>query len=79
MGYAEKARRRWPRAGWIVGHGRYASVATCPHGPHPEPITTVMLFESFDEAAHAKREIDWGGCGGRCRGNHRVVDLDSRA
>ena len=65
------ARRRWPRAGWIAGRGRYASVSFC------RPAVTVMLYPTLEGAANEKVELDILGCGGRCIGwrAHRVVDL----
>ena len=65
------ARRRWPRAEWIAGRGRYASVSFC------GPAVTVILYPTLEGALNEKAEIDILGCGGRCTGRraHRVVDL----
>jgi len=65
------ARRRWPRAEWIAGRGRYASVSFC------GPAVTVILYPTLEGALNEKAEIDILGCGGRCMGRraHRVVDL----
>ena len=65
------ARRRWPRAGWIAGRGRYASVSFC------GPAVTAMLYPTIEGALDEKAEIDSLGCGARCAGRraHRVVDL----
>jgi hypothetical protein len=65
------ARRRWPRAEWIAGRGRYASVSFC------GPAVTVILYPTLKGALEEKAEIDILGCGGRCTGRraHRVVDL----
>ena len=52
------ARRRWPRAIWIIGNGEYASVIHCPPG------TTVMLFGTQAEADILKGFIDETACGG---------------
>jgi hypothetical protein len=64
-----EARRRWPKAIWIIGAGEYASVSRCP----PDP--TVMLFETRMEAEIAKAVIDDSACGGRCRRDHEIVFL----
>lgn len=66
--YAAVARRRWPDAEWIIGHGRYASVARC-------ETTTVILFATPAEADQAKTLIDRTGCGHACRGEHQITDL----
>jgi hypothetical protein len=64
-----EARRRWPKAIWIIGSGEYASVSLCPPG------ATVMLFASRMEAEIAKAAIDDTACGGRCRRQHEIVYL----
>ena len=53
---------------WIIGNGRYASVAYC-------DTTTVMLFATLAEAEHAKALIGRIGCGHACRVEHELVDL----
>jgi hypothetical protein len=68
-GYAAVARRRWPAAEWIIGDGRYASIARC--GP-----VTVMLFATPAEAERAKALIDRIGCSHACRRDHEITDLD---
>jgi hypothetical protein len=69
-GLAE-ARKRWPKAIWIIGRGEYASVSHC----HPE--RTVMLCETRMEAEIARAVIDSTGCGGRCigRAGHEIAYL----
>lgn len=69
--YVIEARRRWSDAEWIVGHGRFASVAFC-------RVTTVVLCETVAEAEMAKRRIDRMGCGGFCGGMHDIVPLVAR-
>jgi hypothetical protein len=69
-GYVSVARRRWPAAEWIIGDGRYASVAYC-------DTTTVMLFATLAEAQRAKAFITRLGCGHACRVEHEVTDLDA--
>jgi hypothetical protein len=66
-----RAQCRWPRAEWIVGNNRFASVSYCPRG------TTVMLYADRVGAEKAKRVIDRLGCGGQCFGwpGHKVIDL----
>jgi hypothetical protein len=68
-GYIAVARRRWPAAEWIIGDGRYASVACC-------GTVTVMLFATPAEAERAKALIDQTGCGHACRCDHEIADLD---
>jgi hypothetical protein len=63
-----EARAAWPRAEWIIGSGRYASVAHC-------DTTTVMLFATPAEADRAKDFIDRLGCGHACSVDHETVDL----
>jgi hypothetical protein len=67
--YLLEARRRWPRAIWIMGNGEYASVSYCRAQP------TVMLFETLAEAERAKKAIDDTACGGRCMRRHEIVQL----
>jgi hypothetical protein len=66
------ARRKWPKAIWIIGSGEYASVSLC------RPGTTVMLFETQAEADTAKDFINETGCGGGCRGDHVVIKIPPR-
>lgn len=66
--YVAQARRRWPAAEWIIGDGRYASVAYC-------GTTTVMLFATLAEAERAKTFIDRLACGHACRVEHEIADL----
>lgn len=66
--YLAAARSRWPQAEWIIGSGRYASVAYC-------DTTTVMLFATPAEASRAKAFIDRLACGGSCSSEHEIVDL----
>jgi hypothetical protein len=67
--YRIETRKRYKRAVWIVGEGRYATVATC------NGSVTVMLHETREKAQRAKQEIDSCGCGGGCVNAHRIVDL----
>jgi hypothetical protein len=67
--YARRARRKWPRAIWIIGDGPYASVSRCPPGD------TVMLFGSMAEAETLKSFIDSTGCCESCRRDHLTVEL----
>lgn len=65
--YIDDARERWPDAEWIIGHGRWASVAEC------RGTITVMLFSSPAEATQAKAFMDTH-CFGTCPIHHRYVD-----
>src|SRR5260370_33721145 len=62
--YGESARMTWPKALWIEGSGRYASVSFCAPGP------TVVLCRSYAAAKALKRQIDDTGCGGQGAGEH---------
>lgn len=70
--YVAQARRRWPAAEWIIGDGRYASVAYC-------DTTTIMLFGTRAEADRAKAFIDQLACGHTCRRKHEIADLSTEA
>jgi hypothetical protein len=69
--YVRRARKRWPRAVWIIGDGPYASVSQCP------PCEAVMLFGTMAEAEMLKSFIDSAGCGESCRRDHLAVELKS--
>jgi hypothetical protein len=58
----------WPRAAWVQGDGAYASLAHC-------HVLTVWLYDTLEEAEHAKWFIDWHGCGGKCSNHHEIVCL----
>jgi hypothetical protein len=68
--HVSAARNRWPAAEWIIGDGRYASVAYC-------GTTTVMLFATLAEAERAKTFIDRLACGHACQAGHEVIDLQA--
>lgn len=67
--YSRLAHKRWPRAEWIAGDDRYASVAYC-------RVTTVQTYQWITQAENAKRIIDSSGCGGRCVRRHKIIDLE---
>jgi hypothetical protein len=69
--YAKLARSKWPKAEWIQGSGRFASVAYC-------KVTTVILYPTREAAEEAKAIIDATGCSGSCHGAHEVIDLADR-
>ena len=69
MTYHSKARKRWRKAEWINGEGRYAVLAWC-------RVLTVTLWPTVEKAEAAKREIDDTACGGMCEMRHEIVDLD---
>jgi hypothetical protein len=50
MDYSRQAKRRWPRASWLEGTGRYASVSRC------QGVITAKLFGTLAEAEEAKAE-----------------------
>lgn len=67
--YRKAARKRYKRAIWIQGDGRYATVSTC------NGSATVMLHATREKAQQAKQGIDSWGCGGSCVNAHKIVDL----
>ena len=67
--YVQRARRKYPRAIWIIGDGPYASVSRCPPGE------TVMLFGTMAEAETLKSFLDSTGCCEGCRRDHLTVEL----
>jgi hypothetical protein len=68
--HVAEARRRRPAAAWIIGDGPYASVAYWDE-------TTVMLFATKGEAAHAKAFIDRLACGHACLREHELAHLEA--
>ena len=69
------AKRKWPKAEWIYGDGKYATVATC-------GCTSVTLHETKEKAEKAKKYIDDCGCGHACNSHqerpspkHQLIDL----
>ncbi len=69
MDFLKRARKKWPKAEWIIGDGPWASVSYCPGG------LTVMLFGTCAEAAKAKSVIDENGCSGTCQLDHKIEQL----
>ncbi len=67
-----RARKLWPKAEWIEGNGRYATVASC-------GVLTVMLHRTRAKARQALAWIDELCCGGQCRGIHAMYDIFSVA
>ena len=65
------ARCTFRYAHWVTGyiHGAYASVSRC-RG------TTVILWDTPEQAANAKTTIDATGCGGACVRRHEVIHLE---
>ncbi len=63
------ARCRFRGLLWSTGNGPWAVVASCPPG------VSLTLHETLAGARAAFRTIRGGGCGGQCRGHHRLVDL----
>jgi hypothetical protein len=70
--YFRRARKKWPRAIWIIGDGPYASVSRCPPGQ------TVMLFASIAQAEALKSFMDTTGCCENCRREHLIVELNAK-
>lgn len=68
--YTLVAWSQWPKAFWIVGEGRHASISEC------GDEATVLLCETLSDAMEQKAFIDRIGCGHKCRRQrHRIVDL----
>jgi hypothetical protein len=65
------ARLTYPKAAWLVGDGRYATLAHCGGD------LRVMLHETEETARTALKFIDDLGCGGGCHKHHELVDLSS--
>src|SRR5262245_57249410 len=66
------ARHLSPRAVWIAGNGRFASLSNC------RPAATVALHANRAKAQEAVTLIDKIACGSRCTGRHEVIDLAER-
>jgi hypothetical protein len=66
--YHKKAKRRWRKAEWITGEGRYALLAHC-------RALTITLWPTIEEAEVCKTRIDETACGGLCWRNHEIIDL----
>jgi hypothetical protein len=66
--WSSLARRRWPSAWQIDGDGPYAVLAHC-------RVLTVELFDALEQAAARRAILDDHQCGGRCCGDHEIVDL----
>jgi hypothetical protein len=66
--YRTLAQCLYRRAEWINGEGPYAVLAHC-------RVLTVTLWKNLPAAEEAKRMIDGGACGGRCSGDHQIVEL----
>ena len=64
------AAKRWPKAIWIEGRGKWASLSAC------QPGVTVALFSRKADAEAAKHIIDDCGCGGGCMRAHWIVNLE---
>jgi hypothetical protein len=62
------AKCAWPRAEWVHGEGKFATVSYC-------HVTTVTLHPSAARALAALEFIDRLGCGGFCEKRHAVVVL----
>ena len=56
---------------WVTGHGKYATVSWC--GGWDE--VTVVLYEDLSEALTRLKMLDRTACGGRCIGNHQIVEV----
>lgn len=69
-GYRGAARKRWKRAVWIQGQGRWAVVAYCNH-------TSVSLHIDRIDAVHSMAFIDRLGCGHQCQRVHALIDMEA--
>lgn len=67
--YLARARAWWPKAEWVIGKGRWATLAYC-------DVLTVMLHATEEDAEKALKFIGRIGCGHRCHRAHHLVDLD---
>lgn len=58
-----------PKAAWVQGEGEFGFVSRC-------RTVTVSLYESLDEAVHARILADAYGCGPFCRKEkHELVRI----
>lgn len=73
--YRTLARCCWPGHVWIVGEGPFATVSYCQNRGVRYRTITVMLHPTEVQAREALAQIDTGGCGGGCVGNHALVRL----
>jgi len=62
------AKCMWPRAVWVAGEGRYATLAHC-------DVLTVQLHQTREAAESALGMIDRTGCGGGCHRHHELIRL----
>ncbi len=80
--YTTFAECAWKKRGipvHVSGDGPYASVSRCNDDyslPSYRQIITVYLYDTAEEATAAKKLIDETMCGGLCRRNHEVVQLE---
>lgn len=59
---------RWPRADWISGNGRFATISLCDH-------FTVRLHTTQGVAHKALEFIDRNNCGHHCTNRHSLYAL----
>ena len=64
----------WPHADSIDGEGPYATVTCCPQGSTGIAVM-VRLHEELGGAQAAFDQIGRSGCGGRCVGNHDMIEF----
>ena len=70
MNYLKFAKKKWGRkACWIHGEGPWALLAHC-------RVLSVSLWETEAEVLEQKDIIDRTACGGKCIGNHEILNLD---
>lgn len=67
--YLAKAKSWWPNAEWVIGRGRWATLAYC-------RVLTIQLHDTEEQAEKALNWIGRIGCGGVCHRDHHLVDLD---
>lgn len=66
-----RAKKLWRRAVWIIGDGPFALLAHCRD-------LSISLHETLENAQSDLKAIDEGQCGGRCYGDHEIVDMRRR-
>lgn len=67
--YLARAKAWWPNAEWVIGKGRWATLAYCSE-------LTVMLHATKEDAEKSLGFIGRIGCGHRCYRDHYLVDME---
>lgn len=66
--FKQKAKKKWRKAEWITGNGKYALLAHC-------DVLTITLWPTYEEAIRSKAFIDKFACGHACYKHHEIVEV----